>query len=205
LAIAARFPAHEPLLVETGAPFGLIGVDFEARRRNRVNGRTESVGDDGVTLAIDEAFGNCPKYIAPRETFSGAGDSGVWTDRTELDDSARAMITRADVFFVATSGPDCVDISHRGGPPGFVALAPNGAMHIRDFPGNNYFNTLGNLLHAPAPHYCSWIFPPGLRPISPVKRGRISRLTSGSGILPPRGATLIFRASLWLSNDGDRA
>ena len=161
LAIAARFPTHEPLLAEPGAPFGLIGVDFVARRRNRVNGRIASVSAEGVTVAIEEAFGNCPKYIAPREIFSGAGDVGVWTDRTELDDAARAMIAQADVFFVATRGPDGVDMSHRGGPPGFVALTPNGALHIPDFPGNNYFNTFGNLLHDPRAALLFVDFPAG--------------------------------------------
>jgi predicted pyridoxine 5'-phosphate oxidase superfamily flavin-nucleotide-binding protein len=52
-------------------------------------------------------------------------------------------------FFVASSGSGGVDISHRGGPSGFVGIAPDGALHIPDYPGNNYFNTLGNLLENP--------------------------------------------------------
>ncbi len=40
------------------------------------------------------------------------------------------------------------DISHRGGRPGFVRVAGD-TLCIPDFPGNRYFNTLGNLLGEP--------------------------------------------------------
>ena len=79
LEIAARFPAGETLVAEGGAPFGLIGIDFSARRRNRVNGRIVAAHGVGWTLAVDEAFGNCPKYIAPRELHPGGSDPGAWT------------------------------------------------------------------------------------------------------------------------------
>jgi len=41
-----------------------------------------------------------------------------------------------------------VDVSHRGGPAGFVQVELQGDAHvltIPDFSGNNMFNTLGNL------------------------------------------------------------
>ena len=39
------------------------------------------------------------------------------------------------------------DVSHRGGPPGFVALAGDRrALRWADYTGNDMFNTLGNLL-----------------------------------------------------------
>ncbi len=95
------------LVAEGGAPFGLIGIDFSARRRNRVNGRIVSARGDGWTLAVDEAFGNCPKYIAPRKLLRAGAiralmDLGAWTESAGLDDAARAMIARAEAFFVAT-------------------------------------------------------------------------------------------------------
>jgi predicted pyridoxine 5'-phosphate oxidase superfamily flavin-nucleotide-binding protein len=147
--IAAPFPANERLSAEPGAPFGVIGVDFAARRRNRVNGRIVSAGADGLAVAVDEAFGNCPKYIAPRELFPGAYAPGEWTPLPALDADARKRIEAAEIFFIASRGPDGVDMSHRGGPPGFVDISPNDELHIPDFPGNNYFNTFGNLLHDP--------------------------------------------------------
>jgi hypothetical protein len=41
-----------------------------------------------------------------------------------------------------------VDISHRGGRPGFVRVEGD-ALTIPDFQGNRYYNTLGNLLGEP--------------------------------------------------------
>lgn len=37
-----------------------------------------------------------------------------------------------------------VDVSHRGGNPGFIRVE-EGVLKIPDYVGNNYFNTLGNL------------------------------------------------------------
>ena len=41
-----------------------------------------------------------------------------------------------------------MDISHRGGKPGFIHLAGE-TLWIPDFRGNRYMNTLGNLLAQP--------------------------------------------------------
>ena len=150
LDVAAAFPDGDPLVASTGAPFGLIGLDFLARRRNRVNGRIVSAARDALSLRVDEAFGNCPKYIFPREIFAFEGAPGAWTPLPALSAAEKALIARADVFFVATRGPDGVDISHRGGKPGFVEIAGDGALHVPDYRGNNYFNTFGNLLHDPS-------------------------------------------------------
>jgi hypothetical protein len=38
-----------------------------------------------------------------------------------------------------------VDVSHRGGPAGFVQVAADGRLLVRDYVGNSFFNTLGNL------------------------------------------------------------
>jgi uncharacterized protein len=148
LEIAAAFAEGEALSREPGAPFGLIGVDFAARRRNRVNGRIVAADADRLSMAVDEAFGNCPKYIAPQAGFADGG-SGRWEALPHLDAAARAVIESAETFFIATRGPDGVDMSHRGGPPGFVRIGDDGALAVPDFPGNNYFNTFGNLLHDP--------------------------------------------------------
>jgi hypothetical protein len=82
--------------------------------------------------------------------------------------SARALtcIARAGTAFIASasSAPDSqvaggvhdpregADVSHRGGEPGFVQRlhTPRGTLLIMpDYPGNNMFNTLGNLARYP--------------------------------------------------------
>jgi hypothetical protein len=47
-----------------------------------------------------------------------------------------------------------VDISHRGGPPGFVR-ADGEVLTVPDYAGNRYYNTLGNLLLDPR---CALLF-----------------------------------------------
>ena len=60
---------------------------------------------------------------------------------------------QADTFFVASyvdheDGDRAVDVSHRGGRPGFVRVEGN-RLTIPDYAGNLHFNTLGNLISNP--------------------------------------------------------
>jgi predicted pyridoxine 5'-phosphate oxidase superfamily flavin-nucleotide-binding protein len=126
-----------------GDKVGLLGIDFATRRRNRANGIVRSNAGGLLVVAVDESFGNCPKYITQHEVVSVAGTAQPFDG---LDDAARAIVAGADTFFVATTGgAHGLDISHRGGPPGFVAIDGD-TLVIPDFSGNRYFNTLGNLL-----------------------------------------------------------
>jgi len=136
-----------------GRPFGALGLDFATRRRNRANGLITAAGEGGLTLHILQSFGNCPQYIQTRAVEPGP----VSTVPAEMiafpTPEALAQIARADTMFVATNaGPQDgagqnggVDISHRGGLPGFVKVAGD-VLTIPDFRGNRFFNTLGNLV-----------------------------------------------------------
>jgi len=42
-----------------------------------------------------------------------------------------------------------VDVSHRGGLPGFMRVEPDGVLTAPEFPGNTFYNTLGNFLLNP--------------------------------------------------------
>ena len=69
---------------------------------------------------------------------------------TELAPEQVAQITAADTFVLGTRHPERgVDTSHRGGAPGFVRYA-DGALWWPDYPGNNLFTSIGNLLVDPA-------------------------------------------------------
>ncbi|TFY86819.1 flavin-nucleotide-binding protein [Pseudomonas kairouanensis] len=132
-----------------GAAVGLLGIDLNTRRRNRMNGRVGALDPDGFSVQVVHTFGNCPKYIQLRPVAGIARKPGNEVGRsTGLDDAAQAMIRKADTFFVAsyvdTDGERSVDVSHRGGNTGFVRVDGN-RLTIPDFAGNQFFNTLGNL------------------------------------------------------------
>jgi uncharacterized protein len=133
-------------------PIALLGIDSATRRRNRANGTILRVNDQGMTVHVLQSFGNCPQYITRRALTVGPQTGvGDVVSSEQLNDNMRAFIKNADTFFVATyadrgGNSREVDVSHRGGPKGFVAVANNGSIHIPDYPGNNYFNSLGNIL-----------------------------------------------------------
>jgi predicted pyridoxine 5'-phosphate oxidase superfamily flavin-nucleotide-binding protein len=153
LAILARADDPTGRLFLRNAPIGLLGIQPHTRRRNRVNGWIAHAGGDGLLVGVLQSFGNCPQYIREREVAYAPAPAGAAETFDGLDDVARAAVAAADTFFVATaSGPQVanggVDVSHRGGPPGFVAVDGK-VLTIPDYRGNRYFNTLGNLLLEP--------------------------------------------------------
>ena len=154
LRIAARPAADDPAAASfvAGADVGLIGLDFTTRRRNRANGRLVELGD-AVVVAIAQSFGNCAQYIQTRSPSPRLAGGAPGERLDHLDAAARALIAASDTFFVASRsraglGDGGLDMSHRGGRPGFVALAGD-TLAIPDFRGNRFYNTLGNLLGDP--------------------------------------------------------
>lgn len=141
-----------PLWLDTapGAPVGLLGIDLLTRQRVRINGRIRAHEPDGLAVAVDQAFGNCPQYIQSRafdEQPSGRAPRAV---RADPDSKAiRRIMDGADTFFIASRAPDTrpsgIDISHRGGRPGFLRMHGQNALSFPDFRGNRFFNTLGNI------------------------------------------------------------
>lgn len=151
LRIAARPRAEDPAApwFMAGARLGLLGIDLATRRRNRANGVIARASESALVVAVEESFGNCPQYIHPRELLPVPAAAPVVEYLDQLDDEAAAAVRLADTLFVASSGRDAgVDISHRGGRPGFVRV-DNNVLTVPDFAGNRYFNTIGNMLLDP--------------------------------------------------------
>ncbi|MGY3300289.1 ferredoxin-NADP reductase/predicted pyridoxine 5'-phosphate oxidase superfamily flavin-nucleotide-binding protein [Pseudomonas sp. TE6288] len=148
---AADDPAT-PGLVDGGA-IGLLGIELHTRRRNRLNGLIRRAGNGQLEVVVEQSFGNCPQYIQLREYTRVDEPPQGRRDSVALDTESRAMIEHADTFFVASyveqeNGQRAVDVSHRGGRPGFVRVEGN-RLTIPDYAGNLHFNTLGNLLVNP--------------------------------------------------------
>ena len=126
---------------------GLLAIDFATKRRMRVNGRAEVRGDE-IVVSTDEVYSNCPQYIDGHARPIDLAFTR--TDRTtSLSERQQRTIAEASTFFIASAHPERgADVSHRGGPPGFVH-ADSDRVSWPDFPGNNMFNTIGNLLVNP--------------------------------------------------------
>lgn len=148
LRIGARLAREDPLRLHAGMQLGTLGLQFETRRRNRANGVITALDEGGCTLNVTQSFGNCPKYIQAREAVlpPPQAPGQVHGGEGEMPAPARALIAAADTFFIASAVADGADVSHRGGRPGFVRVAADGALCWPDYQGNNFFNTVGNLL-----------------------------------------------------------
>ncbi|QDF99573.1 flavin-nucleotide-binding protein [Azoarcus sp. DD4] len=166
LRIAALPGDTDPLAgaIRVGAMVGLLGLEPPTRRRNRMNGRVSAVDEGGFSVEVRESFGNCPKYIQARSAeFVGGGvEPAAPVPIDPADPLLRRVVGAADTLFIATAHPAAADdtaaiygadVSHRGGKPGFVrwSQAADGGVTLTlpDFAGNNFFNTLGNIVLDP--------------------------------------------------------
>lgn len=153
LLVDRRMPETDPLHgMPDHQPVGTVVIDFATRRRWRINGVVSESRSGGFAIEVDQSYGNCPKYIHT----SNVWDSGIGSDRERVftGDALRAedrrLIQRADTFFLGTNHPlSGADASHRGGPPGFV-LTAHDRLWFPDYPGNNLFNSLGNITADPS-------------------------------------------------------
>ncbi len=156
LHIAAQPLFGDPLTknLAVGSKVGFLGIELHTRRRNRVNGIVSEITPDGFSVAVEQTFGNCPKYIQARQfnlqNFDSTTAKPVYAF-TMLDNVKRDVITAADTLFITTAYLDNeadvtngVDVSHRGGVPGFVGVDGN-TLTIPDLAGNCIFNTFGNI------------------------------------------------------------
>ncbi len=160
LTIGAQLARGNPL---AGAIFddvdvGLLGIELDTRRRNRVNGKLFTAADGSLRFETKQSFGNCPQYITQRQWIKAPTEQPTPSTNHgfKLTQSQERWVTGADTFFIGTgytgaeiSAANGMDASHRGGPPGFVELEDSSTLVFPDYAGNNHFNTIGNLVQDP--------------------------------------------------------
>ncbi|MGH3208258.1 MAG: pyridoxamine 5'-phosphate oxidase family protein [Trebonia sp.] len=149
LVIHAQLGEGDPLRgLPAGQQAGLVVVEFAARRRVRVNGTLTAADDGSLVIEVEQAYGNCPQYIHQRLLAQGnPGQPGAADVRRgeALSPADAELVRAADTFFLGTTNPERgSDSSHRGGAPGFVRVDGD-RLWWRDYPGNNLFNSFGNL------------------------------------------------------------
>ena len=154
LRIDARLRPGDPLAESRAreADVGLLVIHPATRRRMRVNGRARPREPHGLEVATREVYSNCQKYIRQRavELPDAAGQPVVIERAGALTPAQAAWLSAADTLFIASRHPRAgADVSHRGGPPGFVRVPSPDRLLIPDYAGNMMFNTLGNLAADP--------------------------------------------------------
>jgi uncharacterized protein len=158
LCIKAWLDPGDPLhsCIRDGVPVGGLGIELSTRRRNRINGRIENcIIGAGFSIRVQQSFGNCPKYIQARTERPRLRSELAPECRMapHLGDDDVHFIAEADTFFIASRSAQLdqldssqgLDVSHRGGLPGFVRVISKTEISFPDFSGNLLFNTLGNL------------------------------------------------------------
>lgn len=158
LSVKTSIDPNDPLSAafDAGTDVGLLGIELATRRRNRMSGRFHRT-DDGYAIDVQQSFGNCPQYIREREWHRVSDVTPGKASRTSSLNAAQMdRIRAADTMFIGTGQRDDddnpangYDASHRGGEPGFVQIVDDGHLRIPDYAGNNFFNTIGNILKNP--------------------------------------------------------
>lgn len=154
--INTKINEHDPLFsnISQNKEVGILVIDFASRIRVRINGEISVVYPDGkFEIKIEQVFGNCPKYIQARRFKYKAVEGIVNTEFhpcNTLSKNQQNWISESDTFIIASSSSEGkMDISHRGGMPGFVYVMNEKTIMFPDYSGNMLFNTLGNIVQNP--------------------------------------------------------
>ncbi|MGE3985151.1 MAG: pyridoxamine 5'-phosphate oxidase family protein [Dehalococcoidia bacterium] len=147
-AALVRLDEDSTRLLDGETSCGGLAISMAVARRARLNGTLSPVGD-GLLLEPAEVFTNCRKYVAPSEALSFAQHVGP-TRRSALllDDPWLAeVLARAETSFLGTVSPaGVVDVSHRGGEPGFLEFeAANARLSWDEYVGDGMFKSAGNI------------------------------------------------------------
>ena len=107
-------------------------------------------------IAIDESMKETLAGISPSHRITNIdqlesiyGDPPVQSlakEITSISDDYRAFIEKAPFVTVATVGPEGLDCSPRGDPPGFVRVVDEKTLMIPDRRGNNRIDSMRNLV-----------------------------------------------------------
>jgi hypothetical protein len=148
--IVVRFPPALLEIVEAERLCGGIVIHLARARRSRVGGRLRRTAE-GAELSCQVAFTNCRKYMAPSlPVGEGLRIGPIRSEALALDDPwVRRTVARAETAFLATRTPDGLpDVSHRGGPPGFLRLdEASTAIQWTEYLGDGMFVSAGNVRH----------------------------------------------------------
>ncbi len=130
-----------------GAPAGLIALLPGYGETLRINGRLR-VGDDILTLEVEEAFLHCAKAVMRSELWTAPGNPEPSDDAT-APEVAAFLADAPFVVLVSTDADGHADVSPRGDPPGLIRSIDDTTIAIADRPGNRRTDSFHNLMDDP--------------------------------------------------------
>lgn len=99
------------------------------------------------------AFDDAPQRISTVEQlealYGAPSERSLAKEIDYISDHYRAFIEKAPFVVVGSCGPEGLDCSPRGDPPGFVRIADPKTVMLPDRRGNNRVDTLRNLVRDP--------------------------------------------------------
>lgn len=146
--IAVSLPLELTDRLPLDHPWGGIVINPATARRSRVAGRP-TVHGEAVVIPCVVAFTNCRKYMTPTSSTGTAAHLGpTASEPVALDDNwiVQAMAHGETAFLVTETPEGTADVSHRGGPPGFLSYdATGGTITWTEYLGDGMFVSTGNL------------------------------------------------------------
>src|SRR5579863_7558439 len=94
----------------------------------------------------DHIIHDLPSLLA---LYGKVGEASARKEIDYLHSSYAAMIEASPFAVLATVGPDGLDASPRGDPPGFVEIVDDRTLMVADRRGNNRIDSLRNILSDP--------------------------------------------------------
>ena len=88
-----------------------------------------------------------PEQLA--QLFGEVGEASIQKEVSFVHPHYRALIEASPFAVLATSGPDGLDASPRGDPPGFVVVQDEKTLLLPERRGNNRVDSLRNILVDP--------------------------------------------------------
>lgn len=83
------------------------------------------------------------------QLFGEVGEASIKKEVSYLHPHYRALIEASPFALLATSGPDGLDVSPRGDPPGFTVVEDEHTLLLPERRGNNRADSLRNLVSDP--------------------------------------------------------
>ncbi|MEX0732193.1 MAG: 2Fe-2S iron-sulfur cluster-binding protein [Aquisalimonadaceae bacterium] len=149
----------DQLQLQTGTPLALLFLDSPSGTVVRFNGWATDASTKRAELRITQLFSKAARYAHRRDNRQTrpATQPPVRDDaQSALTPSMIAFLETVDTLIVASRHPEPekkdthgLDLSHRGGLPGFALATTLSTITWPEFEGSNYFSTLGNLMLDP--------------------------------------------------------